>query len=175
MSRTREPCACGCGEKPVRWQAEYVRGHRPPKPAIERLMAKIPPDRTEDGCWLWQGHRTTDGYGQLRVGGRGTSNAMAHRISYELFVGPIPDGHHIDHLCRVPSCVNPSHLEPVTPQENTLRGHGYPAVVIRTDSCGRGHEGFEENAYVNPRTGLRRCRECRRIWERERYARSRAA
>lgn len=70
-------------------------------------------------CWIWTGARNHAGYGHMGVDGR---NQGAHRVSYELNVGPIPDGLHIDHLCCTPACVNPLHLEPVTNQENTLRG-----------------------------------------------------
>ena len=74
----------------------------------------------EDGCWLWLGHVSIKGYGRFRVG---KSTPMAHRAAYELYVGKIPDGMVIDHLCRERSCVNPYHLEPVLPEENTRRGN----------------------------------------------------
>ncbi|MBT2412652.1 HNH endonuclease [Streptomyces sp. ISL-12] len=67
---------------------------------------------------LWTGS-TDQGYGRLRFRGR---LVRAHRFSYELNVGPIPDGHQVDHLCRTPSCVRPDHLEAVTQRENVLRG-----------------------------------------------------
>lgn len=72
-------------------------------------------------CWLWDGciHPVT-GYGQF--GAKGTR--LVHRISYQYSVGPIPKGLHLDHLCRVRPCVNPKHLEPVTPRENIARGNG---------------------------------------------------
>lgn len=73
---------------------------------------------TPTGCIEFSGPRTPDGYGKIRVRYRHTS---AHRAAYELFVGPIPEGLHIDHLCRNTSCVNPAHLEPVTPSENNRR------------------------------------------------------
>lgn len=85
-------------------------------PARERLWAKVV--KTED-CWLWTGSRTTKGYGHLLVDGRFT---QAHRLAYELEVGPIASGLVIDHLCRVRHCVNPAHLEPVTNRENLRRG-----------------------------------------------------
>jgi len=78
-------------------------------------------------CWKWSGARMPCGYGRFQVdtvkaGGRKRpSGVLAHRYAYELFVGPIPAGLTIDHLCRNTSCVNPEHLEPVTLSENTRR------------------------------------------------------
>lgn len=72
-----------------------------------------------EGCWLWLGSLTDKGYGRFYMGGK---RYLAHRYSYEHFVGPIPEGLEPDHLCRVPACVNPAHLEPVTRSENTRRG-----------------------------------------------------
>jgi len=71
-----------------------------------------------DGCWMWTGGVTGHGYGAFWVGGR---TLGAHRISYELYVGKIPDGLHLDHLCKQTLCVNPYHLEPVTLAENNKR------------------------------------------------------
>lgn len=83
----------------------------------DRFWAKV--DKCRDGCWVWTAKGTPAGYGQFRVDG---VDVYAHRFSYELHVGPIPDGLQIDHLCRVTSCVNPAHLEPVTGAENLRRG-----------------------------------------------------
>src|SRR6516164_7314046 len=71
------------------------------------------------GCWLWFGVQTKDGYGRW---GGGANRKLAHRISYERAKGPVPIGMQIDHLCRVRCCVNPDHLEVVTPLENNARG-----------------------------------------------------
>ena len=73
-----------------------------------------------DGCWLWRGPINGYGYGNIRIGGG--VRVMAHRLSYERWVGRIPEGMHIDHLCRVRHCVNPDHLQPVTAAENDMRG-----------------------------------------------------
>lgn len=83
----------------------------------ERPYVRVQPD----GCWIWQRAvaRKAAPYGRVIHGGR---LKQAHRVVYEAMVGPIPDGLHLDHLCRVPSCVNPAHLEPVTVQENIHRG-----------------------------------------------------
>lgn len=77
-------------------------------------------DRGHDTpCWIWTGAVTSAGYGTLRVDGRLT---LAHRHSYELHIGPIPDRHTIDHLCRQTRCVNPAHLDAVTQRVNVRRG-----------------------------------------------------
>lgn len=75
--------------------------------------------RSRNGCWLWQGAKNPDGYGQMD---HRWFTFGAHRVSYLAFVGPIPEGLVIDHLCRVRHCVNPAHLEAVTSAENIRRG-----------------------------------------------------
>ena len=108
-----------------------------------------------DDCWEWKGMPKSGGYHQIKVGGR---NLMAHRVVYELLVGPIPEGLQLDHLCRNRWCVRPDHLEPVTPKENKRRG----ITVNETKThCPRGHAYNEENTYRFP-DGSRRCRACRR-------------
>lgn len=77
------------------------------------------------GCWLWTAN-TNRGYGNFTVAGK---TRKAHRISYQTFVGAIPDGLALDHLCRVRACVNPSHLEPVTWAENVRRGDAAKLAV----------------------------------------------
>ena len=72
----------------------------------------------EDGCLVWQGRTAHNGYGVISVGNRST---YAHRVAYELRVGPIPSGLTIDHLCFNRMCINPEHLEAVTRSENTRR------------------------------------------------------
>lgn len=71
------------------------------------------------GCWLWTGSMGLAGYGRIKNAGR---TMMAHRIMYTRMKGAIPRGLHLDHLCRTPLCINPDHLEPVTPSENVKRG-----------------------------------------------------
>lgn len=101
----------------------------------------------------------------------------AHRAVYELLVGPIADGLVIDHLCRKPSCVNPSHLEAVTQSENLKRGLG-PAVTRARHAaqthCRHGHEFSPDNTIVNS-SGSRVCRTCNRVRALAHYYRKRSA
>jgi hypothetical protein len=120
-------------------------------------------------CWMWSG--TSDGYGLIVPPGADRAR-NAHRVVYELYVGPIPDGFHLDHLCRTPHCVNPDHLEPVTPRENYLRGISPAAENARKTECVWGHPFDEENTYV-AKNGSRKCKECIRRRTRERRARLR--
>ncbi len=91
------------------------------------------------GCWEWQGYVDKKGYGKLWVGGRSGRRLAAHRASYAVFAGPIPDGLVIDHLCRNTRCINPDHLEPVPQRTNLLRGESPMATARRTGLCKRGH------------------------------------
>ncbi len=92
----------------------------------ERFRAKIELVWTRHGqCWMWDGWNSGDGYGKVWFDGRAQ---MAHRVVYELLVGPIPDGLKLDHVCRNRGCCNPAHVEPVTTMVNTLRGD---AVLFR--------------------------------------------
>ena len=87
---------------------------------------------------------------------------MAHRVSYEMAKGKIPDGLQLDHLCRMTLCVNPSHLEPVTPKENIRRGETAEVARLTQLSkthCPQGHPYSGENLYLKP-NGRRECRQC---------------
>lgn len=91
---------------------------RPKKPASDRFFSFVV--KQENGCWLWTGCKTRGGYGSFRNEKGKTENA--HRWAYRVFIGSVPEGLELDHLCRNRSCVNPHHLEPVTRYENTIRG-----------------------------------------------------
>lgn len=117
-----------------------------------------------NGCWLWRGGRTPSGYGTFswRENGR-VRGTPAHRRSFELFVGPIPDGYEIDHLCSNPPCVNPAHLEAVTRSENMRRAQakpysGKPRGRKPRTMCPNGHALISANVYVFH--GRRLCRTC---------------
>lgn len=134
----------------------------------ERFWSKV----DKNDCWYWTAARGRDGYGRFYLGGH---TRQAHRVAYELEVGPIPDGLQLDHLCRVRHCVNPAHLEPVTSRENTLRGTAPNIRAAQINLCARGHDFTPDNTYVRPDGTGRQCRACCRLRDRERYARSKAA
>lgn len=104
------------------------------------------------GCWIWTGVTDHTGYARMNNAGR---TGYAHRIGYELFVGSIPDGLQLDHLCRVRNCVNWRHLEPVTRTENIRRS---PITNSAKTHCKNGHEFTPANTL---RVGMRKVRLCR--------------
>jgi len=104
------------GRRPIPY-GEYKK-----RPIRERLEKCIERPNGDDGCWEWTGNMRK-GYGRfsLTVAYKTKRDVPAHRVAYETFIGPIPDGLQLDHLCRNKGCVNPKHLEPVTCRENLLR------------------------------------------------------
>jgi hypothetical protein len=149
----------------------------------ERFLVKVrkdgpvPAHRPELGpCWVWTGAKMGSGYGVFYLN---SQNVGAHRATWELHVGPIPDGLEPDHLCH-PSdgsclkgkkcphrlCVNPAHLEPVTRRENVRRSTSLSAKNMAKTHCDRGHEFTPENTYVKVLPDgreSRQCHACRRL------------
>jgi hypothetical protein len=135
-----------------------------PHHVFEKMMP------VDDGCWLWTAAISAGGYGRSWDGKK---SIYAHRQVYEAIVGPIAPGLQIDHLCRVRSCVNPSHLEPTTQRINILRGVSPVANNARKIYCIRGHLLSGDNLVKRSRSG-RNCLTCHRDRERTRYQASRS-
>jgi hypothetical protein len=132
------------------------------KPDVDEwFLLKTSPE-PNTGCWLWREHVGNCGYALVRPYLHGKNRTMlAHRLSYELFKGPIPMGLTIDHLCRVKSCVNPAHLEAVSNRVNQFRN---PQSLTGNNSrkicCLHGHPFSGANLYMHGTN--RHCRACRR-------------
>lgn len=135
------------------------------KTPMERWCAKAALPTDPSGCWEWTGHKKK-GYGGFWPGGsvngvRYRYDVPAHRYGYERFIGPIPPGLTIDHLCRNPGCVNPEHLEAVTIGENVGRAPTQVSTINAAKThCVHGHELSGNNLYVAS-NGARHCVSCR--------------
>lgn len=133
------------------------------------------------GCWIWEGPRCGKGYGRVSIDGVAGST---HRLTLST-ISPITPGLDVDHLCRVPGCCNPAHLEAVTRAENIRRGLTGKWQTAKTH-CPQGHEYTDENTYRPVRkderkagTSERQCRTCsyerNKIYAARRKAMGRAA
>ncbi len=132
-----------------------------------RFLTKIDFEIHKDtGCWCWIGAKNEGGYGTVNDGQRVW---IAHRLAWVMLVGPIDSDIHLHHLveelgCIGPNCVNPYHLEPLSPEEHVWRNPDNITMVrANSDFCERGHELTADNVYIR-RNGSRQCRKCRALW-----------
>jgi hypothetical protein len=125
--KTSSVVCVGCGISFLAFKAEVNRGmarycsrkcyHKyRAKSVKERFFKFVSKSKLDGDCWLWNGGTTIFGYGEM--GGENRTNLLAHRLSYETFVGPIPDGMYVLHSCDIPSCINPEHLFIGTQKDN---------------------------------------------------------
>src|SRR4030095_828263 len=105
------------------------------KNTMELILAQFIVD-PETSCWIWTRSKVKGGYGKVSFEGK---RHLTHRLTYEHFKGPIPQGLEPDHLCRNRACGNPDHLEPVTHRVNSLRGVGPSAKCAVQTHCKHGH------------------------------------
>lgn len=144
-----------CGKHYQRWRKygdpEYTQRPLWGAPVETRFFAKVD---AAGVCWEWTGAADGDGYGHFE-------HKKAHRWCWEHLVAPIAAGLELDHLCRNPACVNPDHLEPVTPQVNTLRSGSLTAIHARKTHCPQGHPYSGANLRYGFRANGRRFRQCR--------------
>lgn len=123
---------------------------------VERLL-KLYVHKTET-CWEWTGAIAMNGYSKTKLNFKYTSG---HRAFFEHYKGPISPGLQIDHLCKNKRCVNPEHLEMVTPRENSARSPGTISTINRHKlECNSGHLLSGDNLYMTP-DGRRQCRSCK--------------
>lgn len=173
ITRTCEYCGSEFtrrfSSRPQRFCSVVCVGIAHTTPQIDRFFARVAPQAS--GCWFWTGFQMPNGYGKFPFSR--SRNVLAHRWVYDALVGPIPRGLTLDHLCRVRHCVNPTHLEPVTQHENTLRGESIQAQRARQTHCTYGHPFDETNTYRD-RKG-RHCRTCAKLYQRRLRERRRSA
>lgn len=133
--------ACGC------FRLERCSGKEPDESRFWRRVEK------SDGCWLWTGNKIKNGYGRFELSSG--KPMLAHRFSFQLHGGTLEAGKELDHLCRTPACVNPTHLEQLTRQQHAKR-----SLLSTKTHCKHGHPFSGHNLILRPRGG-RTCRACR--------------
>lgn len=123
-----------------------------------------------DDCWLYAGTTSSNDYGRIWVDGK---SYMVHRLMWmDANNRVIPEGLHTDHLCRVHRCINPAHLDVVTPRENALRGATVAAAYSKRRACKYGHTFDKKNTRMRGNTRV--CRTCQMLWQRDYHAKRRA-
>ena len=141
----------------------------PARKSIAQSLEDLSFPDPNSGCWYWCGHLDVDGYSKLR----GTTG---HKLSYETFVGPVPEGLELDHKCRNRACINPGHLQCVTHVDNVAKAvHGEKHRNTRKTHCLHGHVFSKSNTRVETWNGvtMRKCRACMTVRQRLRRARLR--
>jgi hypothetical protein len=133
---------------------------------IEQRLIRLSEMDTETGCRVWTGAVVASGYGKISLP---AGRVGAHRVAYETWVGQLPQGMTVDHLCRNRRCINPAHMEAVHGRANTLRGEGMTAKRARQTHCKRGHELTGGNVYLWRTSRI--CRTCRRERDERKRAR----
>lgn len=130
----------------------------PGTPSVDRFLAKI--SISDTGCWVWTAAIDRQGYGRFLADG----HWLAHRWGYSHFVGEIPKGLTIDHLCKNRKCTNPEHLEAVTMEENLRRGESFSSINRRKTHCIHGHLFDSDNTLITYNKDLprRECKACKR-------------
>ncbi len=151
LPRTPEHCAN------ISASVKRTKSHQSEATAEFRFIRNIVevPSSLDTPCWEWQGKRNHAGYGVFKTYGK---NTLIHVFAYKHWIGPIPDGLRLDHLCRNRACGNPAHVEPKTDRANILCGEGVAAINARKTHCAHGHEFNEANTLISG--GRRNCRVC---------------
>ncbi len=155
-----------CHKHYVRWRrhGDPLRTNQPKRDGYPDSWLHSKIVVSDSGCWEWQGTIDANGYGVVR------GSFRAHQLTFTRYVGPVPEGLEIDHLCRNRACCNPQHLEAVTHQENLRRA---AKARPRRTHCVRGHEWSETNTRVCE-DGRRCCRSCEREKAAEQRRRAKA-
>lgn len=139
------------------------------RPVLDRVMEKVVLNGGEDECWIFEGSRLWKqrggGYGRISI--EVGLEDYTHRVVYEAFVGPIPEGLHLHHLCETPACCNPAHLEPLTPKEHVAT-QNRPHYLKNKTHCRNGHDLSDAYHY---KSGRIVCRACAKLSNAEGYKR----